>query len=82
MFSTSRLQVVCVAAARKSACIMIVCICHGITEKALREAVREGANTFADLQCHTGVATCCGKCKDCAHGVLDETLSTQFKRAA
>ncbi len=54
---------------------MIVCICHGINEKALRSAVESGATTMSDLQAQTGVATCCGKCADCAKCVLSEALN-------
>jgi bacterioferritin-associated ferredoxin len=61
---------------------MIVCICHGINEKALRTAVDAGATSMSDLQAQTGVATCCGKCADCAKCVLNEALSERFLQAA
>jgi bacterioferritin-associated ferredoxin len=61
---------------------MIVCICHGINEKTLREAVDAGATTMNDLRAQTGVATCCGKCTDCAQCVLDEALAGAYLQAA
>jgi bacterioferritin-associated ferredoxin len=61
---------------------MIVCICHGINEKALRNAVEAGATTMSDLQAQTGVGTCCGKCTDCARCVLDGALEQSYLQAA
>jgi bacterioferritin-associated ferredoxin len=61
---------------------MVVCICHGINEKALRAAVESGATTMSDLQAQTGVATCCGKCADCANCVLNDALGQRFLQAA
>lgn len=61
---------------------MIVCVCHGINEKAIHQAVVDGASTMSDLACQTGVATCCGKCADCAKAVLDEALGATYAQAA
>ena len=61
---------------------MIVCVCHGINEKAIHEAVANGACTMSDLACMTGIATCCGKCADCACNVLNEALGATYAHAA
>jgi bacterioferritin-associated ferredoxin len=58
---------------------MYVCICHGISEKRLTQAVQEGAHSFEQLQARTGVATCCGACESCARQVLDETLDSHAR---
>ena len=58
---------------------MYVCICHGISEKRLTQAVQEGARSFEQLQATTGVATCCGCCETCARQVLHETLDSQSR---
>ena len=55
---------------------MYVCICHGISEQRLHQAIEEGARCFEELQSCTGVATCCGACEPCARQVLDETLDS------
>ena len=55
---------------------MYVCICHGISDKRLTQAVQEGAHSFEQLQARTGVATCCGCCESCARQVLEETLDS------
>lgn len=54
---------------------MYVCLCNGITESQIRDAVSEGARSLRELQQCLGVASCCGKCADCARQVVHETLS-------
>ncbi len=51
---------------------MYVCVCHGISEKRIDQAIREGARSFEQLQGCTGVATCCGACEPCARQILDD----------
>ena len=53
-----------------------VCLCQGISEMRLRQAISEGACSFEDLQSCTGVATCCGSCEPCARQLLDEKLDS------
>ena len=55
---------------------MYVCVCNGITESQIRDAVGEGARSLRELQQCLGVASCCGRCADCAQQVVRETLST------
>ncbi|MCZ2135607.1 MAG: (2Fe-2S)-binding protein [Burkholderiales bacterium] len=61
---------------------MIVCVCHGINERTLRQAVDAGATTMSDLIGATGVSTCCGCCADCARDVLDQALAERLPLAA
>ena len=57
---------------------MYVCLCHGISETRLQQAIHEGARSFEQLQSCTGVATCCGACEPCAREMLDtETLASR-----
>lgn len=55
---------------------MYVCVCHGLSERQLRQAVRDGAQSFEALQASTGVATCCRTCEPCAREVLHQTLDS------
>ena len=55
---------------------MYVCICNGVTETQIRAAVSDGARSLRELRADLGVATCCGKCADCAQQVIHETLSS------
>jgi bacterioferritin-associated ferredoxin len=56
---------------------MYVCLCHGIRDRELRDAVERGADTFEALQACTGVSTCCRTCEPTAREVLDEALATR-----
>ncbi len=55
---------------------MYVCICNGITENQIRNAVSDGVRSLRELRADLGVASCCGKCADCAQQVIHEALST------
>ena len=55
---------------------MFVCICNGVTEKQIREAVCSGAGDLADLRGCLGVAAGCGTCAGFAEQIISETLQT------
>ena len=55
---------------------MYVCLCHGISETRLQQAINEGARSFEQLQSCTGVATCCGACEPCAREMLGTGTGT------
>ena len=54
---------------------MYICICKGITDSAIREAVCQGACRMRDLKTCLGVGTQCGKCACHAKQVLNEVLA-------
>ncbi len=41
---------------------MIVCLCEGLNERKLREAIRQGAGDVRKLVRHTGAGARCGSC--------------------
>ncbi len=49
---------------------MIVCVCHGVSDRAIVAEVQGGCTSFEALQSATRVATCCGCCEDCARQVM------------
>ncbi|MGV3741142.1 MAG: (2Fe-2S)-binding protein [Burkholderiaceae bacterium] len=55
---------------------MIVCVCHNVSDRKIRQAVDEGASSMLDLRKQLSVGTCCGKCHSCAKGVLRDALET------
>jgi bacterioferritin-associated ferredoxin len=55
---------------------MFVCVCNGITERQIREAVSDGACSLDELGARLGVASGCGTCVDFARQVLHETLQS------
>jgi bacterioferritin-associated ferredoxin len=60
---------------------MIVCVCHNISDRKIRQAVQEGMDTMPQLRDHLALGTCCGKCHFSAKQVLKacvaETEKTQ-----
>ena len=53
---------------------MYVCVCNAVTDHEIRGAVKLGVSTFDDLSATLGVATCCGRCSDCARRVLADAM--------
>lgn len=49
---------------------MIVCVCKSVSDRKIRAAIAEGADTFDELQFELGVATCCGKCEQSVREVM------------
>jgi bacterioferritin-associated ferredoxin len=41
---------------------MIVCICHNVSDKAIRQALEEGVASMHEIRAQLGVGSCCGKC--------------------
>ncbi len=60
---------------------MYVCVCNAITDREIRGAVKLGARSLGDLKETLGVATCCGRCTDCACSVLAESLAADLVSA-
>jgi bacterioferritin-associated ferredoxin len=53
---------------------MYVFLCHGITERAVRQAVADGVYSLSELTRRTGCAGTCGSCAELAEQVLREEL--------
>ena len=60
---------------------MYVCLCNGVSENRLSQAIEDGAHSFEQLQTCTGVATCCGACEPCAREILDDKLDSTARSA-
>ena len=50
---------------------MIVCVCNRVSERDIEHAVRAGNHHFDAMCDDTRVASCCGRCHDCARAVFD-----------
>ena len=51
---------------------MYVCICNAVTERQVRECLRSGARSLEDLAFKLGLGAGCGRCRECAAGLLEE----------
>ena len=54
---------------------MYVCLCEGVTDGQIRDAIFEGCCSYRDVRTTLGVASQCGKCACLAKQVVRETLS-------
>ncbi|MBA1274326.1 bacterioferritin-associated ferredoxin [Stutzerimonas azotifigens] len=62
---------------------MYVCLCQGVTDRQIREAIYEGCCSYKEVRAATGVASQCGKCACVAKEVVRSTLNaTQAANAA
>jgi bacterioferritin-associated ferredoxin len=53
---------------------MYVCICHQVTERAVRAAAQEGVTSLRELTHRTGCAGGCGCCAELALEVLRDEV--------
>lgn len=61
---------------------MYVCLCKGVTDHQIHDAVAQGCDSMRGLQRELGVASCCGKCAPCAREVLNDAVREQQYSAA
>ncbi len=54
--------------------LMFVCVCKGITDKDIREAVNQGDQSIKSIKETLGVASQCGGCVTLAKQIIDKQL--------
>ncbi|NBC13456.1 MAG: bacterioferritin [Gammaproteobacteria bacterium] len=57
---------------------MYVCVCNKVTDRQIRAACDEGAYSMECLQSRLKVATCCGRCAECAQRMLNDATVARF----
>lgn len=56
----------------------LICICLRVTSEDLRNAVANGAKSFAEVQEMTRVSTSCRRCKQGAQSIVEQLLQEQL----
>jgi bacterioferritin-associated ferredoxin len=51
---------------------LYICICSAVTERQLRDCAQAGAKSLDEIAFQLGVGAGCGRCRECANGVLRE----------
>ena len=59
---------------------MIVCVCNRVSDREITRRAQQGCSSFDELQMATGVATCCGRCEDCARAVFADASGGGWQR--
>ncbi|SDZ90701.1 bacterioferritin-associated ferredoxin [Microbulbifer marinus] len=54
---------------------MYVCICKGITDRQIKEAVYDGSTSVKALRRQLGVSSQCGRCAELTQEIIDETMA-------
>ncbi len=54
---------------------MYVCLCRGITDQDIKDAMQDGANSYRDVRDMLDLGTCCGRCAPEAKAIISEELS-------
>ncbi len=53
---------------------MIVCLCHGVSDRTIDEAVHDGCRTVRQIGRACGAGTDCGACKRQVKAIVGESL--------
>lgn len=56
---------------------MYVCLCRGITDSQVRQAVADGASSVREVNSLLGTAMECGKCGMATRQIVNQELSAQ-----
>ena len=56
---------------------MYVCICNGVTDRDIRQAVEAGCRSVPELTMRTGAGAACGSCLDLAAQLMEEVRAVR-----
>ncbi|GAB3369546.1 (2Fe-2S)-binding protein [Lysobacter rhizosphaerae] len=56
---------------------MYVCICNGVTDHDINQAVEAGCRSVAELTMRTGAGASCGSCLDLAAELMDKARAVR-----
>ncbi|MCH4247909.1 MAG: bacterioferritin-associated ferredoxin [Acinetobacter populi] len=54
---------------------MYVCLCRGITDQDIKDAMQSGAQSYREVREMLDLGTCCGRCAPEAKSIISEELS-------
>ena len=61
---------------------MYVCICQGITDRQILDAIECGHDSSAALADALGTGTCCGRCQDTGESLVQSRAKPTVWQAA
>jgi bacterioferritin-associated ferredoxin len=56
---------------------MYVCLCNGVTERDIHEAIAEGASTLEEVAYCTGAGTRCGGCVAAVTALIEAKIESR-----
>ena len=57
---------------------MLVCHCHGVTDRQIRKLVRDGASSTGEIVRATGAGRGCGGCRSAVRNVVAQTVEEEL----
>jgi len=60
---------------------MYVCLCMGVTDREIKDAVRDGACSVPEVMECTGAGTQCGSCRPSIHEVVSRCAPGSGRRS-
>ncbi len=61
---------------------MYVCLCRGITDQDIKDAVENGAESYREIRDLLNLGTCCGRCVPEARAIISDELAEIASRIA
>ena len=61
---------------------MYVCLCRGITDQDIKDAVENGACSYREVREMLDLGTCCGRCAPEARSIISAEVSAIASRLA
>lgn len=61
---------------------MYVCLCRGITDQDIKDAIENGAENYRDVRDMLDLGTCCGRCVPEAKAIIAEERAQLLARIA
>lgn len=68
------INILAISHATSSSLPMYVCLCQGVTDGQIRDAIYEGCCNYREVRESLGVGTQCGKCACMAKQMVRDTL--------
>lgn len=62
--------------------VMFVCLCNAVTDTEVRSAIRNGANSVAEITRCTTAGACCGACRPTIHTILERERTNPARLAS
>ena len=61
---------------------MYVCLCRGITDQDIKDAVENGAESYREIRDLLDLGTCCGRCVPESRAIISDELAEIASRIA
>ena len=61
---------------------MYVCLCRGITDQDIKDAISNGAESYREVRELLDLGTCCGRCAPEAKMIISDEISLIAARLA